>query len=291
MYGFTCSSVPVVGESCVRVGARTSPLRVPDLNCGERGHNGGGRGCRPFQTEDPPSQRPGLRRRCRRRQPPGLWRVHNLGTAPGLTVECRSPQELHKLLAVVAQARCGRAGVVSWAARDVCKARRMWKLGGARTVSSSRRATAAVLRQRSSGERRGDMRLLDLARAAVSERPCRPRSTTGATVSVGDAPLSLRPSERPTYGMQRDCSDREGAVFEEPEGASTGSYRTVSAMRPPHPAWLLCAAGGNAERAQAADAKGHRSDRGLIAVVWTPSRSELPAGAGRSRLARSTARD
>ena len=67
--------------------------------------------------------------------------------------------------------------------------------------------------KRSSGERRGDMRLLNLARAAASKRPCRPARRP----QQPSAPVTRRcrssPNEPPTAGTQRDCSDREGAVI------------------------------------------------------------------------------
>jgi hypothetical protein len=136
--------------------------------------------------------------------------------------------------------RLGRGGIISWAAREVCKARRMRKSGWARTASSLRRATA-VRGRRSSGERRGDMRSLNLARASVRKRPRRPvrrpeQSSEPATRRCRSAQTSGRRTARSaTAPIARGSDPRAG------RGPSRGSYRTISAApypRAARPLWF-----------------------------------------------------
>ena len=87
----------------------------------------------------------------------------------------------------VARCRDGRRGVISWAAPDSCCRGALQKSAGARTASSSRRATVAGAPPLGSGsERRGDM---------VRARPRPPRRSASARAARLDD-RSNRPCPR-----------------------------------------------------------------------------------------------
>jgi len=113
--------------------------------------------------------------------------------------------------------RIGRAGVVSWAAPDVCKALRMRKSGGPGPHRCRDGRPQPVLRQ--AKQRRAARRSALAQRRPRSgqQAPVPPDSTTGAIVSARDASLSLQP-KRAAHGLhaarllrsRRGCDLRTG---------------------------------------------------------------------------------
>ena len=124
--------------------------------------------------------------------------------------------------------RTSRSRLVGSSRRLQCPADAEVRRGQNRiVVAKGDRGPCSV--RRSSGERRGDMRLLSLARAPVSKHPCRPTRRRSNRQRPRRAAVAPAQTSGPRTARARLLRSRRGSDLRAGSGAARDSYRTKPA--------------------------------------------------------------